>query len=119
MKRRFALTIIRIGFLLAAGLGYVDYSSLGFPDGYLSAFELETRDLRFAAIIANVTLGVLVCACGLSWIAPPAALLLAAAAAFVVIAIPSTMLPLCPELESCTHIYEIVTGHPLNHGIGG
>ena len=71
MKRRFALTIIGIGFLLAAGLGYVDYSSLGFPDGYLSAFELETRDLRFAAIIANVTLGVLVCACGLSWIRSP------------------------------------------------
>ena len=119
MKRRFALTIIGIGFLLAAGLGYVDYSSLGFPDGYLSAFELETRDLRFAAIIANVTLGALACARGLGWIIPPAALVLAVAAAFVVIAIPSTMLPLCPELESCTHIYEIVTGHPLNHGIGG
>jgi hypothetical protein len=43
----------------------------------------------------------------------------AVAAAFVVIAILSTMLPFCPEIESCTHIYEIMTGHPLNHGIGG
>jgi hypothetical protein len=119
MKRRFALIIIGIGFLLAAGLGYMEYSSLGFPDGYLSAYELETRDLRFAAIIANVALGALVCVGGLGWIIPPAALVLVVAAAFVVIAIPSTMLPFCPEIESCTHIYEIVTGHPLNHGIGG
>jgi hypothetical protein len=117
MKRRFALIIIGIGFLLVAGLGYMDYSSLGFPDGHLSAFELETRYLRFAAIIANVTLGALACACGLGWISTPAALVLAVA--FVAVAIPSTMLPFCPEIESCTHIYEIVTGRPLNHGVGG
>jgi hypothetical protein len=94
MKRRFALTIIGIGFLLAAGLGYLDYSSLGFPDGYLSAFELETRGLRFAAIIANVTLGALACACGLSWITLPAALLRAAAAALGGVPDPTTQNPL-------------------------
>jgi hypothetical protein len=119
MKRRFALIIVGIGFLLAARFGYTDYSLLGFPDGYVSDFEIETRNLLFAAIIANVALGALACAFGLGWISPSSALVLWAAAAFLVIAIPSVMLPSCPEMELCIDIYKTVTGHPPNHGIGG
>jgi opacity protein-like surface antigen len=58
------------------------------------------------------------CAClrlCLGRITPPAALVPAVAAAVIVIAIPSTMMPFCPEIGFCTHTYEIVTGHPLNH----
>jgi hypothetical protein len=121
MKRRFALTLIGFGFVLVAGVAAIDSYLIGFPDGHMTDFDLETRDLRKAAITANLTLCVLAWACGLShWIKPSAALVLAVAAAFVVVAIPSVMLPDCPSMQFCVQIYETVTGHPPpDNGIGG
>lgn len=116
---RLLALIAGIGFLLAAGLGYMDYASLGFPDGHLTAFERETSSLRFGMLIANVILGLLGVACGLGWLRRSRALVLALLVAFVVVAIPSTMLPRCPEMSSCVSAYEAVTGHIPDHGIGG
>ncbi|WP_172599119.1 hypothetical protein [Rhizobium leguminosarum] len=48
---RLLVLLMGIILLLVAGLGDLEYSLLGFPDGHLTAFELETRNLRFALAI--------------------------------------------------------------------
>ncbi|WP_171899738.1 MULTISPECIES: hypothetical protein [unclassified Rhizobium] len=48
---RLLVLLMGIILLLVAGLGHLEYSLLGFPDGHLTAFELETRNLRFALAI--------------------------------------------------------------------
>jgi hypothetical protein len=117
--RRLQLVLIGIAFLLVAGLGDLEYSSLGFPDGHLTAFELETRTLRFAAVRANFVLGLFACLLGCNWRKVPMALVLTLAAALILVAVPSRILPRCPEIQSCISIYESITGHPPDHGIGG
>ena len=118
MTRRLAL-LLGIGFLLAAGYGYMDYSSLGFPDGHLTAFEQETSGLRFGVPVASGILGLLGCACGLGWIRPGRGSAAALAAAFCLVIIEGAILPRCPELSACVQLYEAVTGHMPDHGVGG
>lgn len=116
---RWLLFLIGIAFLLVAGLGKLEYSSLGFPDGHLTAFELETQSLRFATVIANLSFGLVACLLGGTWRKAPIALVAILAAALILVAVPSRMLPRCPEIRSCISIYESIWGHPPDHGIGG
>lgn len=116
---RLLLLLIGIIFLLVAGLGNLEYSSLGFPDGHLTAFELETQSLRLATIIANLALGLFASVLSGIWRKPPIVLVMVFAAALILVAVPSRILSICPEIESCVSIYEKITGHPPDHGIGG
>lgn len=108
-----------VAFLLVAGLGYMDYGLLGFPDGHLTVFERETRDLRFALLLANAALGVLACAFAFGGTGLVRPLAVAMVAGFFLVAIPSFVLPNCPRLDACIRVYEAVVGHPPDHGIGG
>lgn len=105
--------------LLAAGFGALDYTSLGFPDGHLTAFERETRGWRLAAILTELVLAgfAVIAACG--WIGRPALALWLGMAAGLLILLPAVALPRCPAIGSCAGLYEILTGHPPDHGIGG
>ena len=114
-----ALWIFACACLLAAGLGALDQASLGFPDGHLTAFERETLGLRRAAIFAELALAgfAILAACG--WLkARPFALWLGLAAGLLVL-VPAAALPHCPAIGACAALYQAVTGHPPDHGIGG
>jgi len=105
--------------MLVAGYGYLDWSSLGFPDGHLTNFERETRDLRFGVFISNIISGFLGIAYGFGWIRPSRIITLALVLAFVLVAIPSALLPSCASLPGCPQVYETVTGHTFIDGGGG
>jgi hypothetical protein len=115
--------VLGIVLLLAAGLGYMDRISLGFPDGHLTAFERETSSLRFGALIANSFFGLLGLvygfASGFGWIRQSRVMTLVLVLAFAAIALPSVMLPGCADLQACVQIYQIVTGHEPDDGHGG
>lgn len=117
--KRLSLVLIGVAFLLVAGLGELEYSFLGFPDGHLTEFDHETSNLRLAAVRANLALGLLACAFGFGWRRASIAIVLTFAAALILIAIPSRILPHCPKIPSCISIYETITGHPPDNGIGG
>lgn len=116
---RLLLVLIGIAFLLVAGLCDLEYSSLGFPDGHLTEFDIETGNLRFAAVWANLAFGLFACVLGASWRKAPIALVPIFVAALILVAVPSRTLPRCPQIQSCVWIYESITGHPPDDGIGG
>lgn len=105
--------------LLAAGLGALDYGSLGFPDGHLTRFERETEGLRRGAIIAETALAAfaILAACGLLKARAP--LLWLGLAAGLLVLVPAAGLPHCPAIGTCAALYQAVTGHPPDHGLGG
>ena len=50
----------------------------------------------------------------------PACLLAAGlAAGLLFVPVPAVTLPNCPAIGSCAALYEVLTGHPPDHGIGG
>ncbi|MFC6446129.1 hypothetical protein [Shinella zoogloeoides] len=116
---RLLLILIGMVFLLVAALCDLEYSSLGFPDGHLTEFDIETRSLRYATAWANLALGLLACALGAVWHKAPIALVPVFAVALILVAAPSRILPRCPQIQSCISIYEGITGHPPDDGIGG
>lgn len=119
LMNRLLLVLIGIAFLLVAWLGDLENWFMGFPDGHLTEFDLETRSLRLASVWANLALGLLAGLSGFGWRKAPAALVLILAAAFILVAVPSRILPRCPEIGACVAIYETIMGHPPDHGIGG
>ncbi len=116
---RLPLILIGFVFLLAAGLGYLDYASQGFPDGHRTAFELETQDVRFAVVMTNLFAGIFAVALGVYRRRASIAVGLIVVAVFVLVTVPGALLPRCPEMRSCSSIYETITGHLPDHGIGG
>lgn len=110
---------LSVTMLLAAGLGYMEWSFTGFPDGHLTEFERETRSFSFGALLANSLFGFLGLAYGFGWIRPSRVMTLVLVLAFAVVTVPSVMLPSCPQLPACVQIYEIVTGHVPDDGTGG
>lgn len=116
---RLLLALIGIAFLLVAGLCDLEYSSLGFPDGHLTEFDIETRNLRYATVWANLAFGLLACALGVVWRKAPITVVAIFAVALILVAVPSRILPRCPQIQSCVSIYESITGHPPDDGIGG
>jgi len=111
--------LLGMAFLLVAGHGYMDWRFLGFPDGSLTAFERETSNLRFGAVLANTLFGFFGIAYGFRWVRRSKITTWALILAFVVVALPSVLLPSCASLPGCPQAYETVTGHAFNHGAGG
>jgi len=111
--------VLGVAFLLVAGCGHMDLSTMGFPDGHLTDFGRETYNLRFKAIFANAIFGFIGIIYGFRWIRPSRIMKLALVLAFVVVALPSVLLPSCAILPGCPQVYETVTGRIFNDGSGG
>jgi len=106
--------------LLLAFMLFTNLSMLGFPDGYISPYDIATRQLQEIMAWLVVAQGgyflvIGVVAKGLS----PAWLLLQIFIAGALVFVPINVLESCPRWDSCTSAYQAITGNFMDDGTGG
>lgn len=114
---RLILFTVAVIHILVSGLGTIEYMSLGFPDGHLTAFERETMGLWIALLFANASMGIVMVGWGLQQsINRILAIVFSTAVSIFLLAVPGVLLPNCPRIGACRSLYEAVTGSWLDDG---
>ena len=112
--------------LLNTGLSYWASMYRGFPDGYVSPYERETLGLSNGLDVASFFFGLLGLVYGFGVITGSlrpsrvrTLLLRVLVLGFAAIVLLGLMLGTCPHSQTCSEVYERVTGHWLDDGHGG
>ncbi len=101
-------------------LAWMDLSSLGFPDGFLSPYERSTITLRTLLVWASLLVALGCLAFGSLPRTPRAGLVaVLIAASGVLVLAPTVLVPVCPDYAFCRGLYLKWTGSVLDDGIGG
>lgn len=99
---------------------FTTLSMLGFPDGYISPYDLETKSVQEALAWLVVAQGAYFLLVGLaSRTLRPASLLLQMFVAGALIFVPINVIESCPRWDSCSHAYQALTGNFVDDGTGG
>jgi hypothetical protein len=117
---RFIVAIWILFSLWQALMSHIQISMLGFPDGYIAPYQLETR-----LPLQILALGCLAQAIGFLYVGlvrrrrtPLAAWLGLSGVGFLVVAA-MWLLPACPGMTLCQDAYQALSGRPIDDGAGG
>lgn len=116
--RAVALAWGALGLLLTA-FAMADIATLGFPDGHLTAYEMETLPVRRALAALCLVQALAIPALVLTRRLRMAGFLAAVASATLLVVLPLLIVPTCPVSDTCQRGFEVLTGRPMDHGVGG
>jgi len=106
--------------LLFAFMCFTSLSMLGFPDGYITPYDIATKQLQEFMAWLVVAQGAYFLITGLvSKKLRPASLLLQAFVAGGLVLIPIYVVDSCPRWDACTSAYQAMTGNFMDDGTGG
>ena len=108
-----------LSFLLAF-MCFTALSMLGFPDGYITPYDVATRKLQEVMNWLVVAQGVYFLFTGVfGRELRPASLALKIVLVVALIFVPIVVVETCPEWNMCTQAYQAVTGDFMDDGTGG
>jgi hypothetical protein len=106
--------------LWLAFMCFISLSMLGFPDGYISPYDIATKPFQEIMAWLVVAQGAYFLITGLiSKKLRPASLLLQAGVAGVLVFIPLNVVESCPRWDTCSAAYQAMTGDFMDDGTGG
>jgi hypothetical protein len=106
--------------LWLAFMCFTSLSMLGFPDGYISPYDIATKQFHELMAWLVVGQGAYFLVKGLiSKMLGPASLLLQVFVAGALVFIPINVVESCPRWDKCMDAYQALTGNFMDDGTGG
>ena len=106
--------------LLLAFMCFTALSMLGFPDGYITPYDIATRQLKEVMNWLIVAQGLYSLCKGLvGRRLRPEGLVLQIGLVMALIFVPIGVVDSCPRWDMCTRAYEAMTGNFMDDGTGG
>lgn len=106
--------------LLLAFMCFTSLSMLGFPDGYISPYDIATRPLQEVMSWLIVAQGAYFLLTGfVGRKLQPARLALKVLVLAALTFVPISVVETCPRWDMCTRAYQAATGQFMDDGTGG